>query len=394
MYRSGLSGGVGLGDAAEVLLEDCHVADTRGDVDGLVLDDAASVIARRCLFTGHARAAVGLCGEGDIRAVLQQCEFVGNEGCILHADYASEFPERPRCLAALTLSQCIIRDGRALWRGDRFLMRDMTETDNLIDDRIPRGFIRPGCGGFSGPHLASANVSRAAAMRGADVASFLPIPAPAPGIAGSGDMATAQYLAVNMGLSLRDFQKAAPEHQADGSTREEGVSDDATTTEDDEDDESSAEEGSNVSGMMSPSPLGRQRKRRTSVFGGGDVAAEEQGSAAEDSEADERARLRALEEAELDMDHFKRLVRRGHNISGTGAELAELLGIDSLPDSSDGGGKQKGLDDGVEHVAIPRRADKDVRDFIKGVYDRVDKAADAEGQTFENFQAKLSDESG
>ena len=354
----------------------------------------ASAIVRRCVFTGHARAAVGLCGEGDIRAVLQQCEFVGNEGCILHADYAAEFPERPRCLAALTLAQCIIRDGRALWRGDRFLIRDMTETDNVIDDRIPRSFIRPGCGGFSGPHLASANVSRAAAMRGADVASFLPIPEPAPGIVGAGDMASGQYLAVNMELSLRDFQDAAQEHQADGSTRDdEGVRDDETTTEDDEDDEASAGEGSDVSGMMFPSPLGRQRKRRTSVFGGGDVAAEEQGSAAEDSEADERARLRAVEEAELDMDHFKRLVRRGHNISGTGAELAQLLGIDSMPDSSDGDGKQKGPDDGVEQMAIPKRADKDVREFIKGVYDRVDKAADAEGQTFENFQAKLSDES-
>ena len=104
--------------------------------------------------------------------------------------------------------------------------------------------------------------------------------------------------------------------------------------------------------------------------------------------------MRAVEEAELDMDHFKRLVRRGHNISGTGAELAELLGIDSMPDSSDGDGKQKGPGDGVEQMAIPKRADKDVREFIKGVYDRVDKAADAEGQTFENFQAKLSDESG
>ena len=30
-----------------------------------------------------------------------------------------------------------------------------------------------------------------------------------------------------------------------------------------------------------------------------------------------------------------RLVRRGHNISGTGAELAELLGIDSLSHTSD-----------------------------------------------------------
>jgi hypothetical protein len=35
------------------------------------------------------------------------------------------------------------------------------------------------------------------------------------------------------------------------------------------------------------------------------------------------------------MHHTHRLVRRGHNISGTGAELAELLGIDSLSHTSD-----------------------------------------------------------
>ena len=54
----------------------------------------------------------------------------------------------------------------------------MTEEDNLIDDRIPRAFIRAGCGGFSGVEFARGNVSRAAAMRGSDVPPFLPFALP------------------------------------------------------------------------------------------------------------------------------------------------------------------------------------------------------------------------
>ena len=57
-------------------------------------------------------------------------------------------------------------------------MGDVTEEDNLIDDRIPRAFIRAGCGGFSGVEFARGNVSRAAAMRGSDVPPFLPFALP------------------------------------------------------------------------------------------------------------------------------------------------------------------------------------------------------------------------
>jgi hypothetical protein len=45
------------------------------------------------------------------------------------------------------------------------------------------------------------------------------------------------------------------------------------------------------------------------VFGGELDTAAEASVEEEDEEELERARLRALEEAEIDMDHFKRLVR-------------------------------------------------------------------------------------
>ena len=52
----------------------------------------------------------------------------------------------------------------------RFIIRDIKERDNFIDDRIPRTFVRPGVGYFSGLHLMKKyNCSRATAMRGADM---------------------------------------------------------------------------------------------------------------------------------------------------------------------------------------------------------------------------------
>ena len=48
---------------------------------------------------------------------------------------------------------------------------------------------------------------------------------------------------------------------------------------------------------------------RRSVFGGELDTAAAASEEEEDEEELERARLRALEEAEIDMDHFKRLVR-------------------------------------------------------------------------------------
>jgi len=130
VYRSVVSGGLRLTDECEVLLEDSHLTDTGGGrgawrrVDGISFDGAAAGLLRRCLLTNHSRAAVGICGEGKVKAELEMCEFVGNAGCILHADYPDEFPWRFRP-ASLSLRRCIIRDGSALWRGDRSLSSRM-----------------------------------------------------------------------------------------------------------------------------------------------------------------------------------------------------------------------------------------------------------------------------
>jgi hypothetical protein len=111
---------------------------------------------------------------------------------------------------------------------------DVTETDNLIDDRIPRSFIREGCGGFSGPHLACVkrNISRAAALRGADCASFLPICYLAPGIIGAADMAIGQYLAVNFETAQAEFEKGA---QGQGEAERDGREEEGSDDEDDSD---------------------------------------------------------------------------------------------------------------------------------------------------------------
>lgn len=122
-YRSHFSGGVYLTDECEVLLEDCHLADTGAHgsehVDAICFDASSEAVVRRCIFTHNSRACVALCGDGNIRADIEMCEFVDNAGSILHADYADEVPWRVRKLASLKLSNCIVRDGLSLWRGDR-----------------------------------------------------------------------------------------------------------------------------------------------------------------------------------------------------------------------------------------------------------------------------------
>ncbi len=123
VYRSELSGGVRLTDECDAMLEDCHVADTGSraapNVDGIAFDGSAVGLLRRCLFTNHSRAAVAVCGEGAIEAVVDTCEFVGNSGSILHADYNDESMWRIRTNVNLKLLRCLIRDGLSLWRGDR-----------------------------------------------------------------------------------------------------------------------------------------------------------------------------------------------------------------------------------------------------------------------------------
>ena len=123
VYRSELSGGVRLTDECDAMLEDCHVTDTGSratpNVDGIAFDGSAVGLLRRCLFTNHSRAAVAVCGEGAIEAVVDTCEFAGNSGSILHADYNDEGVWRIRTDVNLKLLRCLIRDGLSLWRGDR-----------------------------------------------------------------------------------------------------------------------------------------------------------------------------------------------------------------------------------------------------------------------------------
>jgi hypothetical protein len=130
VYRSEVSGGVVLRDECEVLMEDCHIADTGSCLcegactpsahgDGISFDGSAAGLLRRCLLTNNSRACVGICGEGPVKAVLEMCEFAGNAGSILHADYAQERPRRIRP-CSLAVRRCIIRDGLSLWRGDRY----------------------------------------------------------------------------------------------------------------------------------------------------------------------------------------------------------------------------------------------------------------------------------
>lgn len=224
-------------------------------------------------------------------------------------------------------------------------MGDVDEEDNLIDDTIPRSFIRAGCGGFSGPHLASTsnNISRAAAMRGADCPSFLPVAVPDAGICGAGAALRGQYLASNFNLSRADFADA---HDSSASSDSEQDSmDDSEQAEQhtsaSSDDRSGGAQGpardllaGSAAGVSGPA---RQPGERSAVFGG-EIQShvdDRQRGYEEEEEAEERARLRAVEEAELDLDHVKRLIRRGHNITGTGAELAELLGIGSLASDAD-----------------------------------------------------------
>ena len=105
----------------------------------------------------------------------------------------------------------------------RFLVGEVTEEDNFICDTIPRSFIREGCGGFSGVHLATANVSRAAALRGTDCASFLPFSHLGDaGLVPSGGVAQAQYLATNFQYTLADFAPLASQH-ADDDAREQAA---------------------------------------------------------------------------------------------------------------------------------------------------------------------------
>lgn len=217
-------------------------------------------------------------------------------------------------------------------------MGDVEEVDNFIDDRIPRSFIREGCGGFSGPHLATHNISRAAALRGADCPSFMPSIELGPGIVGSGSMSLGQYLATNFEVQQADFAADDDADQDAGAPNSRQDSDeedqDSEHSSDDDDDMLGLDGGpGGLAGKASGEKGGRHRN---SVFGGGlhaqvhDTSSEE-----EDSAARERARQKAIEEAEIDMDHFKGLIKRGHNISGTGAELADLLGVESLPDTED-----------------------------------------------------------
>jgi hypothetical protein len=68
----------------QVMLEDCHIADTGGEgaefVDGISVHASSSALLRRCLFTNNSRAAIGICGEGKVSAEVDLCEFFGNIG--------------------------------------------------------------------------------------------------------------------------------------------------------------------------------------------------------------------------------------------------------------------------------------------------------------------------
>jgi len=210
-------------------------------------------------------------------------------------------------------------------------MRDVEEVDNFIDDRIPRSFIREGCGGYSGPHLATHNISRSAALRGADCPSFLPSPYPGLGLVGSGSMSYGQYLATNFDVGPADFASEDDEDQgAVAREQEDSEAEDLDSKPSSDDQDLLGFQG----GGKGADTKGGQR--RNSVFGRGLYAQVlEPSSEEQDSEERERVRRKAMEDAEIDMDHFKSLIKRGHNISGTGAELADLLGVDSLADSEE-----------------------------------------------------------
>jgi hypothetical protein len=49
------------------------------------------------------------------------------------------------------------------------------------------------------------------------------------------------------------------------------------------------------------------------------------------------------------------------------------------------------MDDGLQDMTIPKRADQDVQKMISGIYERIHKAADAEGQRFESSEPLDSD---
>ena len=50
------------------------------------------------------------------------------------------------------------------------------------------------------------------------------------------------------------------------------------------------------------------------------------------------------------------------------------------------------MDDGLQDMTIPKRADRDVQKMISGIYERIHKAADAEGQSFESSEPLDSDD--
>lgn len=209
-----------------------------------------------------------------------------------HADYAEDVPFRIRKLASLTLAHSIIRDGKSLWRGDRFLVGDVNEKDNLIDDRIPRSFIREGCGGWSGPHFANENISRAAALRGTDVPSFLPISAPGPGLVGSCGMEVGQYLAVNFEMSLRDFEAEVPDEKDEPQQADTGKENEEQDSYD-EPSESDPQESNENDVFGTPKLPTQSARQRRSVFGAGmQEEADDSEEEEEDSEDRERARLR------------------------------------------------------------------------------------------------------
>lgn len=54
-------------------------------------------------------------------------------------------------------------------KGDKFLIEELYQIDNFINDRMNRTFVRPGVGYYSGMHWIDENITRSTAMRCADM---------------------------------------------------------------------------------------------------------------------------------------------------------------------------------------------------------------------------------
>ena len=160
--------------AAQLLLKDSVLARSGVGADGLSAGGSSGARLERCLLAGHARAALGVRDAARVEADL--CEFSESPGAaVLHADYPGPQLADPASLhrewpSAVELTRCVVTLGGAdaLWRGNRWRVREHEFRDNLLDDRIPRSFVREGAGYLSGPDTANANVSRSTALRGAD----------------------------------------------------------------------------------------------------------------------------------------------------------------------------------------------------------------------------------